>query len=105
MTASDDPVHDAAMTRSLYLAAYDIADPKRLHAMLVAVKGFATGGQKSVFECWLDEDEKGELLSRSQEIMCMDEDRFMLVHLDPRQKPMLAGIALPPSAPAFFYYG
>jgi len=93
------------MSRYLYLAAYDIAEPKRLHRMLVAVKGYATGGQKSVFECWLDSGEKRDLLTLSAVIMCLDEDRFMLLRLDPRQKPLLLGLAQPPADPAFYYYG
>lgn len=93
------------MTRHLYLAAYDIAEPKRLHRMLVAVKGYATGGQKSVFECWLDAVEKKQLLSMSANIMSMAEDRFLLIRLDPRRQPQLLGLAEPPADPAFFYYG
>ncbi len=93
------------MTRHLYLAAYDIANPKRLHRMLVAVKGYATGGQKSVFECWLDGGEKKKILAASASIMSLSEDRFMLIRLDPRQQPRLLGLAQPASDPAFFYYG
>jgi len=93
------------MSRHLYLAAYDIANPKRLHRMLVAVKGYATGGQKSVFECWLNGGEKKEILAASACIMRLSEDRFMLIRLDPRQQPRLLGQAQPASDPAFFYYG
>ena len=93
------------MTRDLYIAAYDIADSKRLHRMLVEVKGYATGGQKSVFECWLDAQERESLLDVSASIMKLDEDRFMLIRLDPRQKTRLIGVAQPLSDPAFFYYG
>ena len=35
-------------TRSLYLAAYDVAHPRRGRAALDLVKGYSTGGQKSV---------------------------------------------------------
>jgi len=98
-------MHLHAMNRYFYLAAYDIAEPKRLHQMLVAVKGYATGGQKSVFECWLDSVEKKTLLSTSATIMSRGEDRFMLIRLDPRQRPRLLGLAQPPSDPLFFYYG
>ncbi len=105
LTCACQTMHPAAMSRSLYLAAYDIAEPKRLHRMLVAVKGYATGGQKSVFECWLDNGEKKQLLSASATIMSLNEDRFMLLRLDPRQKPRLLGLAQPPADPAFYYYG
>jgi len=93
------------MSRHLYLAAYDIAEPKRLHRMLVAVKGYATGGQKSVFECWLDAQEKEQILGISADIMDQDEDRFMLIRMDPRQQPRLIGLAQPLTDPTFFYYG
>ncbi len=94
-----------SMKRHLYLAAYDIADPKRLHRMLVTVKGYATGGQKSVFECWLTERERVCLLQTSHEQMNRKEDRFFLLRLDPRQKPRLLGLAAPPMNPLFHYYG
>jgi len=48
--------------RDLYLAAYDISAPDRLRAMLYAVKGYATGGQKSVYECFLSQGERQELM-------------------------------------------
>jgi CRISPR-associated protein Cas2 len=35
--------------RMLYLAAYDVTDPDRLQATLQVLKGYACGGQKSVF--------------------------------------------------------
>ncbi len=93
------------MNRHLYLAAYDIAEPKRLHRMLVAVKGYASGGQKSVFECWLSEEERRHLLAISNQKIDLNEDRFFLLRLDPRQRPMLLGLALPPADPCFFYQG
>ncbi|MDQ6951752.1 MAG: CRISPR-associated endonuclease Cas2 [Mariprofundales bacterium] len=93
------------MQRHLYLAAYDITDPKRLHRMLVAVKGYATGGQKSVFECWLSAGEHHDLRTMSAARMDLDEDRFFLIRLDLRQRPMVLGLALPPSDPRFYYQG
>lgn len=40
-------------TRALYLAAYDVAEPGRLAAALDLVRGYSTGGQKSVHEIYL----------------------------------------------------
>jgi len=37
--------------RQLYLAAYDVSCPRRLRKALYVLRGFASGGQKSVFEC------------------------------------------------------
>jgi CRISPR-associated protein Cas2 len=41
------------MQRILYLVAYDICHPRRLARALKIVRAYATGGQKSVHECWL----------------------------------------------------
>jgi CRISPR-associated protein Cas2 len=41
------------MRRTLYLVAYDISHPRRLARALNVVRAYATGGQKSVHECWL----------------------------------------------------
>ncbi|RMH50797.1 MAG: CRISPR-associated endonuclease Cas2 [Zetaproteobacteria bacterium] len=93
------------MERRLYLAAYDVADPPRLQRMLAVVKRYATGGQKSVFECLLTEAERRRLLAATREEMDDAVDRFLLLRLDPRCKPQLLGLALPPADPEFFYYG
>ncbi|HWQ68633.1 MAG TPA: CRISPR-associated endonuclease Cas2 [Patescibacteria group bacterium] len=91
--------------RDLYLAAYDIADDKRLRRALFLVKGYATGGQKSVFECFLTEAEKRRLLVNMDEILEDEEDRFALIRLDPRSTVHTLGIAVAPEDPPFFYYG
>ena len=49
--------------RDLCIAAYDVADPKRLRAVLKRVKAHATGGQKSAYECFLTQAERQELLA------------------------------------------
>jgi CRISPR-associated protein Cas2 len=36
--------------RDFYLAAYDVTHPRRLAAALALVRGYTTGGQKSVHE-------------------------------------------------------
>jgi len=91
--------------RDLYLAAYDIADAVRLRRALFLVKGYATGGQKSVYECFLTEAEKGRLLDRLDDILEDEEDRFALIRLDPRGTVHALGIAVAPEDPPFFYYG
>ncbi len=91
--------------RDLYLAAYDIGDATRLRRVLFLVKGCATGGQKSVYECFLTEAEKRRLLDRMDEILEDEEDRFCLIHLDPRATVHAMGIAIAPEDPPFFYYG
>ena len=39
--------------RSLYIIAYDISAPDRQRHVRRLLQGYATGGQKSLFECWL----------------------------------------------------
>lgn len=41
------------MPRALYLIAYDISDTNRRYRIHTLLKGYAVGGQKSLFECWL----------------------------------------------------
>ena len=63
--------------RQLYIAAYDISDAKRLRKALYAVRGYASGGQKSVFECFLTAAEKRALLDSIRLIINPKEDRFL----------------------------
>jgi len=93
------------MKRPLYLAAYDVADNRRLHHALLAVKDFATGGQKSVFECFLSESERAQLMQRVRSVIDPDEDRFFLVRLSARRAVRTLGIATPPADPDFYYVG
>lgn len=46
--------------RDFYLAAYDVSNPRRLIA--APVRGYTTGGQKSVHEVFLTRGERFELL-------------------------------------------
>ncbi|MBI3935965.1 MAG: CRISPR-associated endonuclease Cas2 [Betaproteobacteria bacterium] len=90
-------------TRSLYLAAYDVAAPRRLRAALELVKGYSTGGQKSVHECFLTEGEKAHLLHDMALVLEEDEDSFLLLRLDPRAKVLTLGKALEPVDAPYFY--
>lgn len=91
--------------RSLYIAAYDIANSRRLRAALKLLKGHATGGQKSVYECFLTAGERRQLLEGIREVICADEDRFLMIRLDSRARVRALGIALEPQDPPFFYHG
>ena len=91
--------------RSLFLAAYDVSDPGRLRRALIVLKGYATGGQKSVFECWLTPGETKALLAEIAAELDMVEDRFFLIRLDPRSKTQALGIAVKPVDPSWFYVG
>jgi CRISPR-associated protein Cas2 len=94
-----------ASMRRLYVAAYDICAPRRLRAALHVLKGYATGGQKSVFECFLTPAERAALLAEIRQVIEASEDSFLLVRLDARRAVHTLGIAVPPAHPPFFYHG
>jgi CRISPR-associated protein Cas2 len=93
------------MERRLFLVLYDISCPRRLARALYAVREHATGGQKSVHECFLDAAELRSLRAALAGIIDAGEDSVLFVRLDPRMKPRTLGIALKPADPAFFYVG
>ena len=91
--------------RQLYIAAYDISDAKRLRKVLYAVRGYATGGQKSVYECFLTSAEKRTLLADMTSVIDDVEDRFILIRLDERGCVRTLGKGVPPQDQSFFYVG
>jgi CRISPR-associated protein Cas2 len=91
--------------RDLYIAAYDICSPRRLRAALKLVKGHATGGQKSAYECFLTPAERRDLLRDLRGVIEPGEDRVLLIRLDPRSRVHTLGIADPPQDAPFFYCG
>jgi len=93
------------MTRTLYLVAYDIRHPRRLARALEIVRAYATGGQKSVHECWLVPAELTALQRALAAVVDGAEDSVLFVRLDPRLKPRTLGIARMPADPAFFFVG
>ena len=92
------------MHRQLFLAAYDITEPRRRSAALKLVRGCATGGQKSVHELWLTEGDKRGLLAGMKVVLDRG-DRFLLLKLDPRSRTLLAGRGQAPADPGHFYIG
>jgi len=91
--------------RSLYLAAYDVSDPPRLIATLKTVRCHATGGQKSVYECFLNREERRALLARVEGLIDWECDRFFLLRLDARSVFRTLGKGVPPLDNDFFYQG
>ena len=91
--------------RSLYVAAYDVSDDGRLRAALRLLKGFASGRQKSVFECFLSDAEKRDMLAGVRELLDEHEDRFVLLRLDPRGTVRTLGKAVQPTDRSFIYVG
>lgn len=91
--------------RALYLVAYDISHPRRLAKALQVVKEYATGGQKSVHECFLSPAEKAAMKRSLRSVIRPGEDSVVFVRLDPRARPRTLGIAVPPRDDAFLYVG
>ncbi|UZR29634.1 CRISPR-associated endonuclease Cas2 [Methylococcus mesophilus] len=91
--------------RTLYLGAYDISNDNRLRAALKVLRNYSTGGQKSVFECFLSASEKRQLLEDIGGVINPAEDRFFLIRLDPAPKVAVLGIAIPPADPEYYYVG
>ncbi len=91
--------------RHLYIAAYDISSDVRLRDALRVLKGYASGRQKSVFECFLTPAERAALLDAVTDILSRVEDRFVLIRLDPRGKIRVRGRGVKPTDPPWFYVG
>ena len=89
----------------LHIAAYDVTDPKRLRKALDVVKNYASGGQKSVYECFLTEAERVRLIREMEAVIDIHQDRFLLLRLDPRARIITFGIAQPPAEPTLYYVG
>lgn len=92
-------------SRILYLAAYDIAEPRRQRKALRILRDYATGGQKSVFECYLTDTEKKELETRIHDLINHEEDRFFIRRLSSRRSVYTLGIGVVPVDPRYFYFG
>jgi CRISPR-associated protein Cas2 len=91
--------------RQLYIAAYDISCNRRLRKALYVVRGYASGGQKSAYECFLTPAEKAQLLDDVNLIINPEEDRFILLKLLGVKHIRTLGKAVLPQDGSFFYVG
>ena len=91
--------------RDFFLAAYDVSSPRRLVAALALVRGYTTGGQKSVHEVFLTRGERFELLHNMALLLNEAEDRFFLLRLDPSARNYALGVDAKPADPDSFYVG
>jgi len=91
--------------RQLYLAAYDISCNRRLRKALYVLRNYASGGQKSVFECFLTRSEKSILLKDITLVINLEEDRFILIRLTGAQHIHALGKAVIPQDGSFYYVG
>lgn len=93
------------MNRTLYLIAYDIREDKRLNSVRYFLKGYSTGGQKSVYECFLTDGEIKFVMSRIKMLILEIEDRVHIFRMDGRSRTHAIGIAVQPKDPEYFYIG
>lgn len=93
------------MARTLYLVAYDVRRPSRLRKALRVLKDYASGGQKSAFECYLSAAEKQELLERISAVLDLAVDAFVLIRLTERQTTCTLGKAVQPLDELYTYLG
>ncbi|MFN3630330.1 MAG: hypothetical protein ACK4XK_09825 [Casimicrobiaceae bacterium] len=116
------------MDRHFYLLAYDISDNRRRVKLCDMAQRFATGGQKSAYECWLspgeaaairafcagliEEGETSESFTRALDAIDPEDegegglpDSIMLLRLDVRAATRQLGRGQPPSDPDIFIFG
>lgn len=91
--------------RILYIIAYDIADEGRLHRVRYFLKNYSTGGQKSVYECFLSYEELRFIISKLKRLIFELEDRVHIFRIDGRSRVHTLGTAIPPKNPQYFYIG
>lgn len=81
------------MSRTLYLVAYDVTDPRRLARVTRYFKSYRVAGQKSVPEIWVTPAELEQIRHDLPELLELDSDRVQVVALDPRMKRHCLGQA------------
>src|SRR5690625_7189354 len=89
--------------RTLYLISYDVGHPRRLRQDFRYLQGYRVHGQKSVFECWITQGEKRQIVSTLHTLAELEEDRIHIFHLDPRTQVLSLGLAIA-SRPVVLYY-
>ena len=91
--------------RQLHLISYDISANKSRNRALRAIRGNAIGGQKSVYECWLDVGELTSVRDEIEELIDDATDRVLILRLDPRAAVYTLGVGTPPTDGELFYQG
>ena len=90
--------------RDLVLIAYDITDDRRRARAFEAVRGFGPDGQLSVHECSLSAGERREIWRRLTDLADED-DRLMMLLLDPRARIETLGTPRASLEPGLHYIG
>lgn len=74
--------HPPGADEMLRLVAYDIACPRRLRRVAEVCLDYGVRVQKSVFECWLDDDRFEAFWRRLQQTIQPQEDQVLAYTLD-----------------------
>ena len=69
------------MTQRMWLICYDIRNAKRLRRVAKTMERYGVRVQKSVFECWLEDQRLAELREAVGKIMDDKEDGLRLYYL------------------------
>jgi CRISPR-associated protein Cas2 len=93
------------MARQLFLVAYDVRHHRRLYRVHQILKGYACGGQRSAFECYLSTTEKQELISRIDHEIDKDKDAFLIIRLCSKNSVEILGKAVMPAEELYTYLG
>jgi len=93
------------MERTLYLIAYDITGERRLSRVRNFLKGYSTGGQKSVYECFLSDGELRYVKKKLERLIWEAADRVHIFTMDGRSRTHTLGIGVQPNDPEYFYIG
>jgi len=93
------------MSRTFFIIAYDIRDQRRLNRVRYFLKGYSTGGQKSVYECFLADGDLKFIVSTLKRLIFEAEDRIHIFQPDGRSRTHTMGKAIQPKNPNYFYIG
>lgn len=96
--------HAAMPRRDLVLIAYDISCDRRRTRALDAVRGFGIDAQLSVHECCFTPGERREIWGRLT-ALAGEDDRLLMLLLDPRSRIETLGTPRAPLDPYFQYIG
>lgn len=89
------------MSRTLYLVAYDVRDPRRLARVGRYFRSYRVAGQKSVPEIWVTPAELQRIRADMDHLLDPGTDRLQLIALDPRMRRRCLGLAATFSTPFF----
>ena len=89
------------MSRTLYLVAYDICDPRRLARVGRYFQSYRVAGQKSVPEIWVTPAELQSIRCDMDRLLDTSKYRLQLIALDPRMRRRCLGKAVTFSTPFF----